>query len=110
MAYYFDHKRTKVDDPAASVDTTPMLVGVYFVILLGLIATIAVSFMHMGDNAIFLHMAISTVQVCLVGYFWMHLAKSDSLTWLTALSGLFFMMILFALPLADYLTRHRGGL
>ena len=37
---------------------------------------------HLGDKAIYAHMLISTIQVCLVGYFWMHLQKSDALTWL----------------------------
>ena len=50
------------------------------------------------------------VQACLVGYIFMHLKKSDSLTWLVALSGIFVMMILFALPLGDFLTRYRGSL
>ena len=55
-------------------------------------------------------MLISAVQVSLVAYYWMHLQRSDSLTWLVALSGIFIMIILFALPLGDYLTRHLGGL
>jgi caa(3)-type oxidase subunit IV len=45
-----------------------------------------------------------------VAYYWMHLQRSDSVTWLVAFSGLFIMIILFALPLGDYLTRQFGGL
>jgi caa(3)-type oxidase subunit IV len=87
-----------------------MVFAVYVVLVIGAIATIGVSFAHLGDAAIYLHMAISFTQVSLVAYYWMHLKRSDSVTWLTALSGLFFMIILFAWPLSDYLTRHRGGL
>ena len=79
-------------------------------LVVGAIATIGISFADLGGKAIFIHMAISTVQLCLVAYFWMHLQRSDSLTWLTALSAFFFMIILFGMPLSDYLTRDRGGM
>lgn len=98
------------DDPTAHADSPVSVFMVFFLVLAGAIATIAVSFSHMGDKAIYIHMAISSVQVALVGYYWMHLKKSDSLTWLIAGSTFFFMLILFALPLGDYLTRHLGGL
>ena len=110
MAYYFDHNRTREDNPAAHVDKPATIVLVWLAILIGAIATIAVSFLHLGDAAIFIHMAIAAAQVSLVAYYWMHLQRSDSLTWLTALSGIFIMLILFALPLGDYLTRHLGAL
>jgi caa(3)-type oxidase subunit IV len=110
MAYYFDHKHHREDYPAAHVDKTATVFMVYIVIVLGAIATIAVSFAHLGDKAIYVHMLISAIQVSIVAYYWMHLQRSDSLTWLVALSGIFIMMILFALPLSDYATRQFGGL
>jgi caa(3)-type oxidase subunit IV len=110
MAYYFDHKQTREDNPAAEVDNPATIVLVWLAILIGVFVTIGVSFMHLGDAAIFIHMAIAAAQVSLLAYYWMHLQRSDSLTWLTALSGIFIMLILFALPLGDYLTRHLGAL
>lgn len=110
MAYYFDHKHVKEDHPAAHTDKPAMVFVIYVLVLIGAIATIGVSFAGLGDKAIYVHMAISVVQLSLVAYYWMHLQRSDSLTWLSALSSIFFMIILFALPLSDYLTRHRGGL
>jgi caa(3)-type oxidase subunit IV len=110
MAYYFDHKHVKEDHPAAHTDTVATVVTIYLILVVGAIANIGVSFAGVGDAAIYIHMAISTFQVCLVGYFWMHLQRSDSLTWLVAFSGLFIMILLFALPLSDFVTRHRGGL
>ena len=110
MAYYFDHTRTKEDNPAAHVDNPGMVFLVWLAILIGVIATIGVSFAHLGDKAIYIHMLIAAAQVSLVAYYWMHLQRSDALTWLTALSGIFIMLILFALPLSDYLTRYLGAL
>jgi caa(3)-type oxidase subunit IV len=110
MAYYFDHKHQREDHPAAHIDAPATVFMVYVALVVGAILTIGVSFAGLGDKAIFIHMLISIVQVSIVGYFWMHLHRADSLTWLTALSALFIMIILFALPLSDYLTRHLGGL
>jgi caa(3)-type oxidase subunit IV len=105
-----NHSHAAPDNPAAHVDSPATVFVVFLLIAAGAVATIATSMAHVGDKAIFIHMVISTVQVCLVGYYWMHLKRSDSLTWLVALSGIFFMGILFALPLGDFLTRHMGGL
>jgi caa(3)-type oxidase subunit IV len=76
----------------------------------GAALTIGVSFAGLGDISIVIHMLISAVQVSLVAYYWMHLQRADSVTWLVSLSSLFIMIILFALPLGDYMTRHLGGL
>ena len=110
MAFYFDHHHQREDDPATHVDKPATVFIIYLLLVAGAILTIAVSFAGLGDKAIYVHMLISAVQVSLVAYHWMHLQRSDSLTWLVAFSGLFIMMILFALPLSDYLTRHLGGL
>jgi caa(3)-type oxidase subunit IV len=110
MAYYFDHKHQREDHPAAHTDQPATIVIIYLLLVAGALLTIGVSFAGLGDKAIWIHMLISAVQVSLVAYYWMHLQRSDSLTWLVALSGLFIMIILFALPLGDYLTRQFGGL
>jgi len=110
MTYYADHEQKVIDHPAEHTDNPAMILGVWVLLVIGAILNIGISFSGLGDNAIYVHMMISLVQLCLVAYYWMHLQRSDSLTWLTALSAFFFMIILFALPLSDYLTRHRGGL
>jgi caa(3)-type oxidase subunit IV len=110
MAYYYDHTHTKEDQPAAHTDNMATVLAIYVIIGIGAILTIALSFAHLGGSAIYLHMLISTIQVCLLAYYWMHLQRSDSLTWLVALSALFIMILLFALPMTDFLTRHRGAL
>ena len=110
MAYYFDHKHQREDHPAAHTDVPATILIIYLLLVAGALLTIGVSFAGLGDKAIYVHMLISAVQVSLLAYYWMHLYRADSLTWLTALSGIFIMMILFALPLSDYLTRHLGAL
>ena len=109
MASHGSHETDIHDDPTSHADNPAMVFAVYVVLLIGAIVTIAISFAHM-EGAIYLHMLISAIQVCIVAYYWMHLKRSDALTWLTAGSAFFIMLILFALPLGDYLTRQLGGL
>jgi len=110
MTYYADHEQKVIDHPAEHTDSPGMILGVWVLLVIGAILNIGISFAGLGDKAIFVHMMISLVQLCLVAWFWMHLSRSDSLTWLTALSAFFFMIILFAMPFIDYLTRHLGAL
>jgi len=110
MTYYADHEQKVIDQPAAHTDSPAMILGIWVLLVIGSVLNISISFMGLGSAAIYVHMMISLVQLCLVAWFWMHLQRADSLTWLTALSAFFFMIILFALPLTDYLTRHLGGL
>ncbi|WP_020471303.1 cytochrome C oxidase subunit IV family protein [Zavarzinella formosa] len=105
-----DYDKKEVDNPGKDVDTPGQIFMVFFVVLIGLFATIAASMSGLGDKAIYVHMLISIVQVSFIGFFWMHMKKADQMTWLSAGSALFVMLILFVLPLADFLTRHRGGL
>ena len=66
------------DDPTAHADDPGSVFAVYVVLLIGAILTIWISFQHF-ESAIYLHMLISAVQVCIVGYYWMHLKRSDAL-------------------------------
>ena len=100
----------KPADSSKDIDTPGQIFMVFFVVLIGLFATIGASMAGLGDKAIYVHMLISTIQVCFIGYFWMHMKKADQMTWLTAGSALFVMLLMFTLPLSDFLTRHRGGL
>jgi caa(3)-type oxidase subunit IV len=105
-----NHGKPQHDNPAAHVDSPAGLFVLFLVLLAGSTLTIAVSMMGLGEKQLLVHMAISTVQACIVGYYFMHLKRSDSLTWLTAFSAFFIMAILFALPLGDFLTRKWGAL
>jgi cytochrome c oxidase subunit 4 len=53
-----------------------------------------------------LQLTIASVQAALVAYYFMHLRAGDKVVTLTALASLFWMLILFVLFMADYMTRH----
>jgi cytochrome c oxidase subunit 4 len=77
-----------------------------FASLIGLtLLTVALSFVEMGRMHLIVGLAIATTKAVLVGLFFMHLLYSSRLSWTMFLSGLFWLGILLALTLADYLSR-----
>ncbi len=76
-----------------------------------MLVTIGVSFTDLdGSLRLAINLAITATQVALLSLFFMHLRQSDRLTVIVAVTGLFFVAIMFVLILADYVYRHLGGL
>ncbi len=97
------------DNPAAHVDNVPQMLVIYALIAVGTIISLVVNMSSSWkSSSVIIHLAISTVQAGLVGYFWMHLRRADPLTWLTVGASIFFSSLQFILTLGDLLTRHAG--
>jgi len=82
----------------------------YYVIFAALIAltllTVALSFVELGGGMhLIVGLVIATTKAVLVALFFMHLLYSNKLSWAMFLSGLFWLGILLAFTLADYLSR-----
>lgn len=78
-----------------------------FFILVALTAlTVGVSMLDIGHWHTPAGLAIATAKGLLVGLFFMHIIHSPRLTWMAIAAGLFWLGILMALTLSDYLTRH----
>lgn len=82
----------------------------YYLVFAALIAltlvTVAVSFLELGAWHTTVGVLIGVVKASLVGLFFMHLLHSSKASWLAVLAGLFWLLILMSLTLADYLTRQ----
>lgn len=105
-----DPHATPADDPHGirkDLDNPGALVVVFLVVIGLALANIFIS-KSMGPTkfTLPLQLAIGSVQAGLVAYHFMHLKQGDRIVILTALSSLFWMMILFVLFLSDYMTRH----
>jgi cytochrome c oxidase subunit 4 len=82
-----------------------------FVALLALTATTtAVAFVDLGApwNAA-IAVGIAIIKALLVILFFMHVFYSRPMTWIFVGAGFFWLVILFALTLADYVTRDEIG-
>ena len=67
--------------------------------------TVFVSFIELHDWNIVLALVIATIKGTLVVLFFMHLFYSSKLTKVTVIAALFFLFLLLALSMTDYLTR-----
>jgi cytochrome c oxidase subunit 4 len=67
--------------------------------------TCAVSFIDMGKINAVVAVAIAFAKASLVALIFMHLRYSRRLMWVVAAAGLFWLGILIALTMGDYLTR-----
>lgn len=83
---------------------------VYYLIFVTLIlltlVTVDVAFYNFGFLNIYIAMAIATVKATIVAMYFMHLRYNPKLTWLFAGAGLLWLVIMFVLTFADYITRQ----
>ena len=70
--------------------------------------TVFASFIELGDWNFVLELTIASIKATLVVLFFMHLDSSSTLTKVTMIAAVFFLFLLLALSMTDYLTR--GGL
>ncbi len=78
-----------------------------FALLIGGTAlTTGVAYVDLGPFNTVVALLIAMVKASLVGLFFMHLKWSGHLARLAAIAALFWLAILIALSLADYLTRN----
>jgi cytochrome c oxidase subunit 4 len=82
----------------------------YYLVFATLIAltllTVSVSFLELGAWHTTVGVLIGVAKATLVGLFFMHLLHTSQASWLAVLAGLFWVLIIMALTLSDYLTRQ----
>jgi cytochrome c oxidase subunit 4 len=84
-------------------------VKVYVAILLALLAgtaaTVWVATVDMGPLNIVVALAIAIFKATLVVLYFMHLKYSERLNWVFAGAGVFWLVVLIGITMADYFTR-----
>lgn len=91
----------------------PGYLVVFFILVVGTIITYYVSLLDLdgmlfsGANTLVALLIAFFKMTCVVLYF-MHVRWQTKLIWLTALAGFFWMAIMFAFTMQDYLTRGMG--
>ncbi len=86
--------------------------GVFAVLVVGTIltyfvATIDLDWIFPGANTLVALLIAFSKMACVVLIF-MHVRWSSRLIWLTAIAGFFWLAIMFAFTMQDYLTRGAG--
>jgi cytochrome c oxidase subunit 4 len=80
-------------------------VGIWAILMVLTGVTVFVSFIELHDWNIVLALTIATIKATLVVLFFMHLYYSSKLTKVTVIAALFFLFLLLALSMTDYLSR-----
>jgi cytochrome c oxidase subunit 4 len=78
---------------------------VFLALVVGTILTVAAAKVDMGPLNNVVMLTIACTKATLVVLFFMHVRWSSRLTWVVAMSGFFWLLILFVLGMSDYLSR-----
>ena len=92
--------------------TIPKYVGVFLVLIVGTVltyyaATIDMDRIFPGANTL-VALLIAFTKMSFVMLFFMHVYWSPRLIWLAAVASFFWLSIMFAYTMQDYLTRASG--
>jgi cytochrome c oxidase subunit IV len=82
--------------------------GIFGILLLLTGVTVAVAYIDLGRMNTVVALAIACFKAIIVALFFMHVKYSTRLIKLTVIAGLYWLGILFALTMSDYLTRAMG--
>jgi len=82
-----------------------MYVGIWIALVIGTLLTLLAAEVDLGVLNNIVMLLIACTKALLVILFFMHVRWSSRLTWVVAASGFFWLLIMFALTMQDYLTR-----
>ena len=97
---------------AHHIVSIPLYLVVFGILMVGTILTVLVAFVDLdhifpGANTL-VALSIAFFKMGAVVLIFMHVRWSSRLIWLTVLAGFFWLAIMFAFTMQDYLTRTSG--
>jgi cytochrome c oxidase subunit IV len=78
---------------------------IFAILILCTYLTVQIAFFDLGPLNVVAALAIAVFKATLVVLFFMHVKYSTKLTWAVVLGSVFWLGILLALTMSDYLTR-----
>jgi cytochrome c oxidase subunit IV len=82
-----------------------MYYAVFLALIVGTILTVVVARYDLGPFNNIVMLTIACTKALLVVLFFMHVRWSSRLTWVVASSGFVWLLIMFGLTMADYVSR-----
>jgi len=79
--------------------------AVFAALMVLLAVTIAVAFVHLGRLNVIAVLTIAVMKAVLIILYFMHVRYGSHLTWIFVGAGFFWLGILLALTMSDFLTR-----
>ena len=84
---------------------TKVYYGIFGILMFCTYLTVQIAFFDLGPLNVVAALAIAVFKATLVVLFFMHVKYSTKLTWAVVLGSVFWLGILLALTMSDYLTR-----
>lgn len=78
---------------------------IFLALMVGTAVTVWVAFFDLGAANNVVMLAIAAAKATLVVLYFMHVRWSSKLTWVVVASGFFWLLIMFAFTMTDYLSR-----
>ncbi|PYQ86117.1 MAG: oxidase [Acidobacteria bacterium] len=91
--------------PTNHILPTRVYYTIFAILMLCTFATVLIAFFDLGPLNAIAALTIAVFKAVLVVLFFMHVRYSTRLTWAVVAGGVFWLGILLALTLSDYLTR-----
>jgi cytochrome c oxidase subunit 4 len=91
--------------PGHHVAPVSMYLAVFAALIVGTILTVVVAYFDLGALNNIVMLAVAIAKALLVILFFMHVRWSSRLTWIVAASGFFWLLIMFSITMADYMSR-----
>ena len=82
-----------------------MYYAVFLALIVGTILTVVVARYDLGPFNNIVMLTVACTKALLVVLFFMHVRWSSRLTWVVASSGFVWLLIMFGLTMADYVSR-----
>jgi cytochrome c oxidase subunit IV len=82
-----------------------LYVSVFLALMFFTVLTVVVAYFDLGRANVFIALSIAVIKATLVVLFFMHVRWSSRLTMVFVVAGIFWLFIMVALTLSDYLTR-----
>jgi cytochrome c oxidase subunit IV len=87
------------------VTPVPVYLALFGALMVLTAITVAVAWVNLGSLNVVVAITVAVIKASLVVLYFMHLKYSTRLTWVVMGSGIFWLMILLGLLMADYATR-----
>src|SRR5579872_567279 len=91
--------------PTEPIVSTRVYFAIFGILILCTYLTVQIAFFDLGPMNTVAALGIATFKAVLVVLFFMHVRYGTRLTWAVIIGGLFWLGILLALTMTDYLTR-----
>jgi cytochrome c oxidase subunit IV len=87
------------------VSSIRLYVAIFLALMVGTALTVWAAFQNLGPLNNVVMLTIAVVKATLVVMYFMHVRYSTRLATMTIVAGVFFLLILFSLTMADYVSR-----